>query len=749
MPSLPPDQVAGDTRSFAGEADVESLINAALAKLDHLQPRSYELEHKVAKRALDAAMLRTAAERRGLDTVQVSPQTQIIRHQDLAVGFFQNMSSRLTALDRIVTNNKLITKRVLADRGLPIARGEVVSSVEAALESFQRVGAPAVVKPIHGSGGKGVTVDIRDDAELKAAAEEAFAKANRVLVEEMVPGIDLRVMTIAGRAIAAMLRVPANVVGDGAASIRTLIERKNEVRAGNAYLRHCPIQINPFTEHHLELRGMTPDSVPEAGQRVFLHFKANLSSGGDSYELVDVVHPGILRLAEQAAACLPSAYHAGIDILLERFDAPPEQQRCIICEVNLNNEMPIHIFPLFGEPVDTGDEAVEGYFFRAGDELRSSPFRLDPTPAGGGRIAVSDPAPQALVREAAAASLASAGPHQLHEDLDARTPRRLDQEGLRAPLLRGGFDDLHFQGKLIYARRGAQEEILERSGRTMFADAVATGAGVLRGLVQVAGLPGLARLRLHPGQLPEARDFFDSHPGPWRLRVSGDHRDDVRTFRFTTGGGLERAWSRLPEETTSIILEQAPAGAQCKLLMVGGTVLGSIVVTPPSVVGDGTSSLGQLIDQKAGSRAAHPYLRHFPVKASLLTGDALARKRLARDDVPAAGTLVRLARTPLMSHGAETLGFDGCPYPELPPAAQTLLRFVGNVPLAAVTFALKRAAAADEGLSWAVSGFDPDPVLAEFAYPGSGSTGPVYDAVAEQLLACQRYVLPIDKAQPR
>ncbi|NED97147.1 ATP-grasp domain-containing protein [Phytoactinopolyspora alkaliphila] len=742
MPPLTQHHGAGSGPS-AAPADVESLINAALAKLEHLQPRSYELEHKVGKRALDAAMLRSAADRRGLESIRISPQTQIIRHGDLAVGFFQNMSSRLTGLDRIVTNNKLITKRILVDQGLPVARGEVVDCLDGALESFRRVGAPAVVKPINGSGGRGVTVDIRDDAELKPAAEEAFAMARRVLVEEMVAGIDLRIMTIAGRAVAAMLRVPANVVGDGTSSIRQLIERKNEVRAGNAYLRHCPIQINPFTEHHLELRGMTPDSVPEAGQRVFLHFKANLSSGGDSYELVDVVHPGILRLAERAAACLPSAYHAGIDILLERFDAPPEEQRCIVCEVNLNNEMPIHIFPLFGEPVDTGDEAVEGYFFRAGDDLRASPFRLDPTPAAEQRIAVSAPAPEKLVDQAASSSEISGTPWP-GDAARAGSPRGLDQRELRPRLLRGGFDDVQYQGKLVYARRGDREEIFERSGRTMFADAASTASAVLRGLLRAAGLPALVRQRFDTATLHDVRALVSEHPGPWRMRARRDTQGDARTIRFTTAADLDQAWSRLPQGTTAVTVQQAPAGAECKLLLAGGELVSSVVISPPVVTGDGTSSLGELIDQKLAGRAAHPYLRHFPVKASLLSEDGLARKGLRKDDVPAAGTVIRLARTPLMSVGADTFGFSGCPYPELAPAARVLLGFIGTVPLAAVTFAVQAPATPGESQTWAVSGFDTDPILAEFAYPGYGSAGPAYDAAAEQLLGCQRYVLPIE-----
>ncbi|WP_129665792.1 acetate--CoA ligase family protein, partial [Phytoactinopolyspora endophytica] len=235
MPHIPPDPLPShdavlDPETTSNVSPVEALIDAALSQLKHLAPHSYELAHKVQKRALDAAMISEAAERRGLDVLRLSRQTEVISRESFAVGFHQNMSSTLTALDRQVTNDKLITKRILSEHGLPVARGEVVDSLDDALAAMRRIGPPVVVKPVHGSGGKGVTVNIHDEDELRAAADEAFSRARRILVEEMCAGIDLRIMTVAGKSVAAMLRVPANVVGDGTSSIRELIAQKNQLR---------------------------------------------------------------------------------------------------------------------------------------------------------------------------------------------------------------------------------------------------------------------------------------------------------------------------------------------------------------------------------------------------------------------------------------------------------------------------------------------------------------------------------------
>jgi D-alanine-D-alanine ligase-like ATP-grasp enzyme len=717
----------------------ETLIGAALDQLRHLDPRAYELDHKVAKRELDAALIADAAHRRGLDVQRLTRQMQIIRRDSLAVGFFQNMSSPLTALDRSATNNKLLTKRILAQNGIPLARGEVATNVDDALAAFHRIGPPVVVKPISGSHGRGVTVNVQDEDELKTAAAEAFERTGRLLVEEMISSIDLRVMTTAGRAVAAMLRVPANVVGDGVATIRQLAEQKNAVRAGNAYLRHCPITITPFTEHHLALRGLTPDSVPAAGQRVFLHYKANLSSGGDSYEIMDVVHPEILRLAERAASCIKSAYHAGVDILLERFDAPPSEQPCIVCEMNLNNEMPIHIYPLFGTPSPTGDETIEGYFFRAFDQLQAEPHRLVPAvPVEQKLDRPADTETTAIdLLEALAATNPSADPHHHATDV-LRSPRQLDQHHLRHALEDGGLGNVAFQGKLIYAEQDGHELVFERSGRTIFATALAGNPAALRALLHAAGLPSLVRRRFAPDQLPEARDLVAGTAGPWRLRPRPRPEGQRQSFRADNVSRLDRVWSELPDDVSHVFLEQVPTGSAVSVLMIGAEPFASLLLTPPSVAGDGSTPLGTLIDRKVAARADHPYLRHVPIKESSLSAERLARKKLSRSDVPADGDIVRLARSPLMSLGADTVGISRCPYPELADMAGTLLQLIGRPPIVSVTFA-RDPSAGSKGTAWVVWDVDPDPELARFAYPWAGETTDIYPAAAAVLAAGQRY----------
>lgn len=739
----------------AGTAGVEALLSRALDQLRHLEPRADDLRHVVAKRALDAALIRDAAERRNLEVIRLSSQAQLIRRGPHTIGFFQNMSSALTALDRQVTNDKLLTKRLLAQGGLPVARGVVASTVDRALDAFRDIGPPVVVKPIVGSGGRGVTVDIRDEEELRTAADEALSRSRRLLVEEMVAGIDLRIMTVAGRAVAAMLRVPANVVGDGVSTIRELAEQKNAIRAGNAYLRHCPITFTPFTEHHLALRGLTPDSVPAQGQRVYLHYKANLSSGGDSYEIIDVVHPEILRLAERAAACVETAYHAGVDILLERFDRPPGEQRCIVCELNLNNEMPIHVFPLYGTPSATDDETIEGYFFRALDQIESGPHRIELGPSDtaaaaeprrdgspqadqdAGTVPATDddshiperPLLDALATQAAA--VPDAPPP------DGR-PRQLDYRHLREALTRQGFSEIRFTGRLVFATHTGTQRVLQRSGRTVFAGALARNPGAFHQLLGAASLPALAHFSLR-ADLETVHRTLRDHPGSYRLRPVTHSDALVPDLQVDSAEDLEHVWAQLPEGTSRVVLDQVPLGRAASVLAVGGEPVAMLLLTPPAVLGTGRHTLDELVEAKVAARADHPFLRHHPIPETLRSQRSAGQHGT---DVPDAGEVVTLTRSPLLSLGADTIGLPGCPFPELAELTRRTLRAVGGGSVASVTLAQPSSGSDDTDASaWAVWQLDPDPVIAQFAYPGSGHTGPVYDAVACELASAAHYRL--------
>ncbi len=279
--------------------------------------------------------------------------------------FTTGMTSRITTSLRVLINNKELTKAWLAAHGLPVARGGVVTDVEQGLALFEALDRDAVVKPIIGYKGRGISVGLRDPDDFRSGFAAAQAYHERVLVEETVRGVDLRVVVIDGAARAAVLRVPASVVGDGRSSVIELVERKNRERLRNPHLALRPLRINENAERLLRAQGMAPQATPAAGQRVFLTLTANLAAGGDSISVFDRLHRDIVRLAEAAAQSFGRGLYLGVDILLERIDVAPEEQRCAICEINTNASPNVTFYPAYGVGFDAATAVVEHALARA------------------------------------------------------------------------------------------------------------------------------------------------------------------------------------------------------------------------------------------------------------------------------------------------------------------------------------------------------------------------------------------------
>ena len=273
--------------------------------------------------------------------------------------FTTGMSSRVTTPLRVLVNNKELTKAWLAAHGLPVARGGVVTDVEEGLAWFETLERDAVVKPIIGFKGRGISVGLRDPDDFRTAFAVAQTYNERVLVEETIRGIDLRVVVIDGTARAAVLRVPASVVGDGRSSVTQLVERKNRERLRNPHLALRPLRINDNAQRLLRAQGLSADARPALGQRVFLTLTANLAAGGDSVAVFDRLHRDTIALAEAAARSFGRALYLGVDILLERLDVPPDQQRCAICEINTNASPNVTHYPAYGASFDAATGVVD------------------------------------------------------------------------------------------------------------------------------------------------------------------------------------------------------------------------------------------------------------------------------------------------------------------------------------------------------------------------------------------------------
>jgi GNAT-family acetyltransferase (TIGR03103 family) len=171
-----------------------------------------------------------------------------------------------------------------------------------------------VVKPARGEQGRGVSVGLEDLEQALAAVEQARESSTRVLIEQCVQGEDLRLVVIDFRVVAAALRRPARVIGDGRSSVRELIASQSRRRSA-ATGGESKIPLDAETERCVARAGHTLDAVPAQGAEFAVRRTANLHTGGTIHDVTDEVHSTLVKAAVKAARAIDIPV-TGIDFIV-------------------------------------------------------------------------------------------------------------------------------------------------------------------------------------------------------------------------------------------------------------------------------------------------------------------------------------------------------------------------------------------------------------------------------------------------
>jgi cyanophycin synthetase len=310
------------------------LIRAALritedvlaGRYPELEPDLTDITHLTERERLgvSTAAIAAAARRRGL------PVRRIGRLSMLQLGYgctrrlvCAALTDQTSALGVDIAADKMLAKQVLAGAGIPVPPAIVAATAAEAQEALDQLGAPVVIKPLGGSHGRSVTVGVRAPHEAEAAFRQASEADSPVLVESYVPGHDYRVLVIDGQVAAAAQLRPAAVTGDGSHTIAQLVEQANaDPRRGDGHARVLTrIELDDEVLRHLDAAGLDGCSVPAAGHLVTLRRNANLSTGGTSRDVTDLVHEQVAEMCRRAAAAVGLDI-CGVDVRLADISAP-------------------------------------------------------------------------------------------------------------------------------------------------------------------------------------------------------------------------------------------------------------------------------------------------------------------------------------------------------------------------------------------------------------------------------------------
>ncbi|PQE67743.1 bifunctional glutamate--cysteine ligase GshA/glutathione synthetase GshB [Enterococcus faecium] len=266
-----------------------------------------------------------------------------------------NMTSKDSYIVPLIMENKTVTKKVLKEAGFRVPGGAEFSSMEEAVKAYPRFAEQAfVIKPKSTNYGLGITI-FKEGASLEdyqAGLAIAFREDSSVLVEEFMPGTEYRFFVINGEVQAIMLRVPANVIGDGIRTVKELVEEKNSdpLRGTNHRAPLELIQLGELEQLMLKEQGLTIESVPQANQIVYLRENSNISTGGDSIDMTDEFSEAYKKIAVSAVEAL-GAKISGIDLIIpdKEIDPTTDKKAYGIIEANFNPAMHMHVYPFAGK----------------------------------------------------------------------------------------------------------------------------------------------------------------------------------------------------------------------------------------------------------------------------------------------------------------------------------------------------------------------------------------------------------------
>ena len=199
-----------------------------------------------------------------------------------------------------------------------------------------------------------------NEEAVRQAWEQSRQYTDRLIVEQFSEGRDHRVLVIGGRVVAVAERIPAHVVGDGSHTIRELIDIANQdPRRGVGHTKVLTrLPTDGTAVEHLARSGLTLESVPPSGERVWLSATANLSTGGTSIDRTDDIHPSNVTACEMAAGVVGLDI-AGIDVITPDISVPFRENGAAIIEVNAAPGARMHTHPTEGEPRNIGAPIID------------------------------------------------------------------------------------------------------------------------------------------------------------------------------------------------------------------------------------------------------------------------------------------------------------------------------------------------------------------------------------------------------
>ena len=264
-----------------------------------------------------------------------------------------------------ISCDKEDTHNLLRDLGLPVPQQRVVYSERQAVRAARTIGYPVVTKPLDANHGRGVSINLVEDEQVRTAYHVARenARGRSVLVESYIEGMDHRMLVINDELVAVAKRVPGHVKGDGKSTIAELVDIVNQdPRRGIGHEKVLTrLELDHQAQRLMEKAGYDSSTVLSEGEDFYLRSTANLSTGGTAIDLTDVVHPDNREMAVRAVQSIDLDV-GGVDFLTSDITQSYKEVGGAIVEINAAPGFRMHVAPSEGEPRDVSGKVMDMLF---------------------------------------------------------------------------------------------------------------------------------------------------------------------------------------------------------------------------------------------------------------------------------------------------------------------------------------------------------------------------------------------------
>lgn len=320
--------------------------NAINEKFFALPIDSYDALNPYARLIVDEAL------RRGIHVEITDAEGGFFRlsHGGRSIHCRESLSELTSSVAMSICDDKATTRRFVSAAGLTVPEQIEADTGEDEIAAFLKRHRKLVVKPARGEQGRGISVGITTMADLKAAIKQARGVCERVLLEACFDGEDLRLVVIDRKLVAAALRRPPRVVGDGKQTIRKLIDQQSRRRAA-ATGGESRIPVDAETKRCLAEQKLGLDTVLKDGREIVVRKAANLHAGGTIHDVTARVHPELVAAACRAAEAIDIPV-TGIDFMVR----DPEKPDYVFIEANERPGLANH------EPQPTAERFIDLLF---------------------------------------------------------------------------------------------------------------------------------------------------------------------------------------------------------------------------------------------------------------------------------------------------------------------------------------------------------------------------------------------------